>query len=128
MIELAATVVALVVLGGAALVVGSVIVFLPRASDATCGRAVLALLGLLLSASCPAWADDRVDWRDIRVLKSGTEAPGCEFRGMAQDDDMEDILKKASKIYGDTVAMKDTMRGKDFVVEVYRCGPKGGAR
>ncbi len=88
----------------------------------------IALLVLLLPASCPAQDDGRVDWREIRVLKPGSEAAGCEFRGMAQDDDMEDVLKKARKIYGDTVVMKDAMRGKDFLVEVYRCAAKEAAK
>lgn len=73
-------------------------------------------------------ADELIDWRSIRVLKTAAEAAGCEFRGMAQDDDMEDILKKARKISGDTVVMTQTMRGKDFVVEVYRCTRKGSAK
>lgn len=90
------------------------------------GVVVATIASVALASELPASAsgDDRVDWRDIRVLKAGSEAPGCEFRGMAQDDDMEDLLKKARKIYGDTVVMKDAMRGKDFVVEVYRCGPR----
>lgn len=71
-----------------------------------------------------------VDWRAIRVLKETDRADvaGCTFKGMAADDDMEDVLKKASKIYGNAVVVKDTMRGKDFVVEVYRCQEKGGDR
>jgi len=90
--------------------------------------ATIASVVLLPGLLAPASGDDRVDWRDIRVLKAGSETPGCEFRGMAQDDDMEDLLKKAGKIYGDTVVMKDAMRGKDFVVEVYRCGPRRSGR
>lgn len=86
------------------------------------------VLCLLSTPLGPAGAQERLDWRQVRVLKTGAEAASCEFRGLAQDDDMEDILKKAVKIDGDTVAMKDTMRGKDFVVEVYRCTPKGAAK
>jgi len=95
-------------------------------------RATTGLLPsvLLLLMPCAAWAEELSDWRNIRVLKEGdsTGIAGCTFKGMAADDDMEDILKKASKIYGDTVVVKNTMRGKDFVVEVYRCQDKGGNR
>lgn len=89
--------------------------------------AMTALL-LVVSAVSAGRTQERLDWRQVRVLKTAAEAANCEFRGLAQDDDMEDVLKKAVKIDGDTVAMKDTMRGKDFVVEVYRCAPKGGGR
>jgi hypothetical protein len=82
-------------------------------------------LGVLLSAGLFAEAEQRVDWREIRVLRpqDASAVAGCTFRGLAQDDDMEDLLKRARKIYGDTVLMKDTMRGKDFMAEVYRCRP-----
>jgi hypothetical protein len=54
---------------------------------------------LLMSAFSPAeGAEGRVDARDIRVLKPGTQATGCEFRSMARGDDMERIFKKASRI------------------------------
>ena len=77
----------------------------------------------VLLAGCAA---ERVDWRDIRVLKTaGADVTGCTFRGLSQDDDMEDLLKKAGKIYGDTVVMKDTMGAKDLVAEVYRCRAEG---
>jgi hypothetical protein len=87
-------------------------------------RLVIALAVLLVVARW-AGAEERVDWREIRVLKpqEASAVAACTFRGLAQDDDMEDLLKRARKIYGDTVVMKDTMRGKDFVAEVYRCRP-----
>ena len=83
------------------------------------GRAATLLVVFFLLTSCG---------RDTRVLKPGTEATGCEFRGMAQDDNMEDILKKAGKMSGDTVVMREPVPGKDFVVEVYRCGPRRGTK
>ncbi len=78
---------------------------------------IVALLTGCASTAAP-------EWRSIHVLRPGGDVTGCAFRGLAQDDDMEDLLKRARKIDGDTVVMTDRMRGKDFVGEVYRCKAK----
>ena len=84
-------------------------------------RLRLLAVAVLLAGCAPS----RVDWEDIRVLKTAADVTGCKFLGLSQDDDMKDLLKKVSKLYGDTVVMKDTMGAKDLVAEVYRCRAEG---
>jgi hypothetical protein len=76
---------------------------------------------LLLLAACGASTDPpKPHLRDIRVLKP-IEIRGCDFRGVVSDEDMEDLLGKARKIYGDTVVLRDTTQGRLLLAEAYRC-------
>jgi hypothetical protein len=49
------------------------------------------------------------------------DVSGCEFRGVVADDDMEDLLGKARKVYANTVVLRDATQGQYVVADVYRC-------
>jgi hypothetical protein len=81
---------------------------------------VVAVLPLFLVACGVGMDPAKPRVQDIRVLKHADVA-GCEFRGMASDDDMEDLLEKARKVYGDTVVLKDAPQGRFVLADIYRC-------
>ena len=81
----------------------------------------LPMVVLLVCTACGVGTDPaKPRIQDIRILKQA-EIAGCEFRGMVADDDMEDLLGKARKVYGNTVVLKNGAQGKYVSAEVYRC-------
>lgn len=97
-----------------------------RARGRVAVRALVAAVvacGLTLTAG--VGAEDRLDWRKVRVVKPDDSASvaNCEYRGEVRDDSMKDLLKKATEIDADTVRMRAGVVYKDYLfAEAYRCG------
>jgi len=91
---------------------------------------IAALITALVLAGCASTKTDDVKTRaaSVRFAQDKEEIKACQLLGIARDDDMDDLRKKAARLGGNTALIVDHVWAWPMhthaVAQVYKCAPR----